>query len=64
MDDLLTRREVAKLLKCSVRHVDRMIREEALPVVRIGRRVLVPREELDKWLRQRLTSSSPPQEQD
>ena len=64
MDDLLARHEVAKRLKCSIRHVDRMIREEGLPVVRIGRRVLVPTDELDKWLRRRLTSSGTSPTQD
>jgi excisionase family DNA binding protein len=45
---LYPRRDAADLLSISLRKLDRMIRERAIRVVRIGRRTLVPREQLIK----------------
>ena len=51
--ELLSRRDAAKLLGVTDRHVDRLIRQEGLPAVRLGRRVLIPRDELEQWLQAR-----------
>ncbi len=51
---LLSRREAAKLLGITDRHLDRLARCEGLPHVRLGRRVLVPKEELERWLATRV----------
>jgi len=52
--ELLSRAEAAKLLGVTDRHIDRLAKREGLPVVRMGRRVLIPRCELEKWLRARI----------
>lgn len=52
---LLSRRAAAKLLGVTDRHVDRLIRCEGLPHVRLGRRVLIPRDELERWVESRTT---------
>ena len=46
----LTRREVANYLKACEGFVDKLIREKRLPVVRLGRRVLIDRLEIDRRL--------------
>lgn len=48
---LLKPMEVAELLGLSRSKVFEMIAAEELPVVRFGRVVRVPREELDSWIR-------------
>ena len=52
---LLSRHEAAKLLGITDRHVDRLIRCAGLPHVRLGRRVLIPRAELERWVASRTT---------
>lgn len=52
---LLSRHDAAKLLGVTDRHVDRLIRREGLPHVRLGRRVLIPRAELERWVASRTT---------
>jgi len=52
---LIPRRDVATLLSISLRKVDELIREGVLPVRRIGRRVLVPRSALVKFVGSALT---------
>ena len=52
---LLTLDELARFLRCSKGHVSKLVRGSVrgvvrLPVVRLGRRVLVRREELFRWL--------------
>lgn len=56
--ELLSRYEAAQLLGITDRHVDRLIRREGLPCIRLGRRVLIPRDELERWLRQRVEGKS------
>ena len=48
----LTRDEAAKALGISLRSVDALIAEQAsgFPVVRVGRKVLVPVQLLERWL--------------
>ena len=52
---LLSRHEAAKLLGITDRHVDRLIRREGLPAVRLGRQVLIPMQELQEWGASRTT---------
>jgi excisionase family DNA binding protein len=48
--DVLLPREVADLLRVSTRTVYRAINEGALPAIRVGRRVVVPRRALERLL--------------
>jgi len=57
-DVVLTAHEVAKLLKVSRRHVDRLKREEGLPHIHLGKRVVFPREQVLEWLNQRVSRTS------
>jgi excisionase family DNA binding protein len=52
---VLTLDEAALLMRCSKAHVQNVVRGRvanlpALPCVRVGRRVLIRRESLDRWL--------------
>ena len=51
---LLKPMEVAELLGLSRSKVFEMLAAEELPVVRIGRMVRIPRQELDEWIRDRV----------
>lgn len=56
MPAILTPTDVAQVLRCSKAHVSSIIRGKVahlppLPTVRIGRRVLVRDESLEKWMR-------------
>jgi excisionase family DNA binding protein len=48
---LLTRREACERLRCSMPTLARMIQRGELPVVRVGRRVLLRESTLNKWIR-------------
>ena len=57
MSELLTMAEVAKVLLCSKAHVcnavnGRLAGSAPIPVVRLGRRLLVRRASLDRWIEQ------------
>ena len=47
--------EVAELLGLSRSKVFEMLAAEELPVVRIGRAIRVPREQLDQWIQDRVS---------
>jgi len=52
---VLTLREAAAVLRCSKAHLSNIINRKVpglpdLPVVRIGRRTLIRRDALDRWL--------------
>jgi excisionase family DNA binding protein len=52
MDErLLTRNEVCERLRCSMPTLDRMIKRGDLPVVRVGRRVLLRESTVNEWIR-------------
>jgi excisionase family DNA binding protein len=52
MDErLLTRNEVCEQLRCSMPTLDRMIKRGELPVVRVGRRVLLRESTVNEWIR-------------
>ena len=56
INSVLTVSEVASKLRCSKAHVSNIIRNKVpclppLPVVRIGRRVLIRDESLTEWMR-------------
>ena len=55
--DLMTVPEVASYLRTSAKAIYAMVERRQLPVLRIGRRVLVDREALVDWLRQNSTPS-------
>jgi excisionase family DNA binding protein len=48
---LLNKREVCEQLRCSLPTLDRMIRRGDLPVVRVGRRVLLRESTVNEWIR-------------
>jgi excisionase family DNA binding protein len=52
MDErLLNKQEVCERLRCSLPTLDRMIRRGELPVVRVGRRVLLRESTVNEWIR-------------
>ncbi len=50
MPTLLTTKEICGLLRCSVPTVKRLLKRGELPIVRVGRRVLVRQEAVDAWI--------------
>ena len=54
MQELLTTKEVAQLLRLNEKKVYQLIREGGLPHVRIAGKWLFPREQLLRWLRERV----------
>lgn len=56
----LTLDEVAKLLRCSVRHIYNMVDKQGLPMTRLGRRVVVSHDALMKWIDAQSTDAVPP----
>jgi excisionase family DNA binding protein len=50
MPKLLTTKEICGLLRCSLPTVKRLLKRGELPVVRVGRRVLVREEAVDAWI--------------
>ncbi len=57
IDLLLTVPEVASFLRTSPKAIYTMVERGQLPVLRINRRVLVDRDALLNWLRQKSTPS-------
>jgi excisionase family DNA binding protein len=52
MDErLLNKQEVCERLRCSLPTLDRMIKRGDLPVVRVGRRVLLRESTVNEWIR-------------
>ena len=52
---VLTLRETAAVLRCSMAHISNIINRKVpglpvLPIVRIGRRILIRRDAIEKWL--------------
>jgi excisionase family DNA binding protein len=50
MQKLLTTKEICGLLRCSLPTVKRLLKRGELPIVRVGRRVLVRQEAIDAWI--------------
>jgi excisionase family DNA binding protein len=50
LPDVLTVEEAAPLLRCGTKLVYEMIRAGELPAKRLGRRVVVPKARLVRWL--------------
>lgn len=48
--EYMTRREAASLIRVSDQTVDNRIKDGDIAVVRIGRRVLIPRESLEQYM--------------
>ena len=51
--DTYTRQQVCERLQISLPTLERLIRRGELPVVKVGRRVLIRRQTLEAFLRQR-----------
>ena len=56
----LTAAEVAEILRVSTKTVYKLIKEKALPAVKVGRENRIAKSQLIDYLRQRETSSSNP----
>jgi excisionase family DNA binding protein len=50
MQELLTRQDLCGLLRCSLLTVKRLLKREELPLIRVGKRVLVHKEAVEAWL--------------
>ncbi len=50
MNELLTRHDLCGLLRCSLPTVKRLLKRGELPVIRVGKRVLVRQEAVERWL--------------
>jgi len=55
MQDLLTVPEAARYLRIDRAHCYELAEREQIPVLRIGRRIVVPRQALEDWIRQNTT---------
>jgi excisionase family DNA binding protein len=51
--DVYTRQQVCQRLQISLPTLERLIRRGELPIVKVGRRVLIRRQALDDFLRTR-----------
>jgi excisionase family DNA binding protein len=60
MDEFLTRADSRTFLKCSMITVERLLRQRAFPVVKVGRKVLVRRAAVEHWLITREIPAQPP----
>ena len=49
---IYTIQDVAQMLGISRSFVYQMIKEDKIPVVRLGRRVIIPKLKFDKWFEQ------------
>lgn len=58
---LLSVQEAAKLLCIGRNTLYAMLREHRLPAVRLGRRILIPRASLLKWLEDEAAASTDPE---
>ncbi len=54
MADTYKVKEVADKLDCTPLTIYRMIREGNIPAIRIGRNFRIPREAMDKWLKEEI----------
>lgn len=50
MEALVTRKEVARLLRCSLASLHRMMRQEGLPSLKVGGKTLFRRGDVEAWL--------------
>jgi excisionase family DNA binding protein len=62
MTTLLTTKEIGARLRCSVPTVKRLLKRGELPIVRVGRRVLVRQEAVDAWIAAHETPATAAQE--
>ena len=49
-DEMLSRKELSGWLKVCMGAIDRYCRKEGLPFIKVGRRVLFRRGDVEKWL--------------
>jgi excisionase family DNA binding protein len=52
-DEMMSRQELAEWLKVCVGAIDRWCRKEGLPFIKVGRRVLFRRADVQEWLAKR-----------
>ncbi len=50
MKEIITVTECAKYMKCSESFIREATRMKALPHIRVGKKILIDKIELDKWL--------------
>jgi excisionase family DNA binding protein len=58
MEALVTRQEVAGLLRCSLASLHRMMRHEGLPLLKVGGKTLFRRADVEDWLLSRTRQAS------
>jgi excisionase family DNA binding protein len=62
MDEFLARADLRTFLKRSMSTVERLLRQRAFPVVKVGHKVLVRRAAVQHWLTTReIPAQSPPE---
>lgn len=49
-DKLMTRQQVCEALRICIGTFSKMINEEGLPVIQIGRRIFVKKSDLENWI--------------
>ena len=52
---LYTRKEAIQRLNCSLSTLERMIRHREIPVVRMGRKILIRESALNRWIEEHET---------
>jgi len=55
----LTPAEAAEELRVSVSMIHKLIHVQGLPHIRLGRRVIIPRDRLEKWMEERVQEVGP-----
>ncbi len=50
MEKVLTLEELQKTLKLGRNTTLKLVKQEGFPAIRVGKRIIVPAAELDKWL--------------
>lgn len=59
MDRLMTVKDLTEYLQLSQSSIYQLIRKSSIPVMKIGRQWRFRKEEIDKWLGQKQTTSYP-----
>lgn len=49
--DLMTKKEMMEYLRISKGTLDKMMRKREIPFIKLGKRVLFKRQEIDNWLK-------------
>jgi excisionase family DNA binding protein len=49
----LTVKEVQKHLRIGATKMNQLLKEEGFPIVRLGRKILIPNDKLEQWINKR-----------